>query len=72
MRRIKIVGFILCLVLWAFLTFLCYHKIIVFDNDTFSGAMLSSLILTTSILGIVRLLKVVYEVTFSALVGEKE
>lgn len=70
MRRVKTVGFILCLVLWAILSFLCYYKIIVFDTATIGGAMLSGFILSTSILSIISLLKKVYDGTYSDLAKE--
>lgn len=72
MKRLKALGFFLLIGVWVFLTLLCYRKVIIFDNTTLSGAMLSSLILSISILGIVRLLKVVYEITYSALVKEND
>jgi len=72
MTRSKDLGFILLVGLWTVFTLLCYYGVIVFDNTTLSGAMLSSLILSTSMLSIVRLLKMVYEVTYSALKKEND
>jgi hypothetical protein len=72
MKRIKTLGFVLLITVWIFLTFLCYHKVIVFDNTTVSGAMLSGFILLTSILSIIRMLKIVYDGSYSALTDEND
>lgn len=72
MKGIKTLGFVLLIGLWMILTFLCYYKVIVFDNTTLSGAMISGLVLTTSILGVVRLLKAAYDAAYSTVVEEKD
>ena len=71
MKKIKAYGFISLIGLWLALTMLCYCKTIVFDNTTLSGSMISGLVLSTSVLGIVRLLRVLYETTYSAIVEER-
>ena len=54
-------GFVLVAGLWVTFTVLCYERMIVFDNTTISGAMVSSLILSSSTLGAIRLLKMLYD-----------
>jgi len=49
------------------MTFLCYSRIIVFDSSTLGGAMLLGFILTSSVLSIIHLLKMIYDRTYSAL-----
>lgn len=71
MKRIKTYGFILLTGLWLVLTLLCYCRMIVFDNTTLSGSMVSGLVLSTSILSVVRLLKAAYESTYSAIAEKK-
>jgi len=66
----KIVGFVSVLALWIVLTFLCYHNIITFDNTTLTGAMILGLVLTISILGMIRFLKRVYDDIHSTLMNE--
>jgi hypothetical protein len=68
----KTAGFILLIGFWTVLTFLCYCKVIVFDNTTLSGAMISGLVLSTSILGVVRLLKAAYDAAYSTVAEENE
>lgn len=72
MKRVKTLGFVLLVGLWVTLTYLCYYKVIVFDNTTLSGAMISGLVLTTSILGVVRLLKTAYDAAYSTVAEEKD
>jgi hypothetical protein len=68
----KTLGFVFLIGLWIILTFLCYCKVIVFDNTTLGGAMISGLVLATSILGVVRLLKAAYDAAYSTVVEEKD
>jgi hypothetical protein len=72
MKKARNIGFLLVVGLWILLAFLCYSKIIIFDNTTLSGAMLSSLVLTSSILNIIRLLKMIYDGVYSTLVQEND
>lgn len=67
MNQAKVFGFFSVIGLWVVLTCLCYEGVIVFDNTTLGGAMLSSLILSSSILSIVRLLKMIYDGIYSTL-----
>lgn len=71
-KRTKTIGFVLLAGLWLVLTFLCYCKVIMFDNTTPSGAMISGLVLSTSILGVIRLLKTAYDATYSTLTEERD
>jgi len=51
---------------WILSTFLCYRGVLIFDNATLGGAMLSGFILTSSMLGTIHLLKIVYDRTVGA------
>jgi hypothetical protein len=68
--RIRITGFLSVVILWILLTFFCYSTIIVFDSTTLGGAMLLGFILTSSVLSIIHLLKMIYDRTYSALTEE--
>jgi hypothetical protein len=65
MKR-KTLGFLSVIALWSVLTCLCYQKIILIEGTTFSGAMLLGFILTSSVLGVLHLLKMIYDRTYSA------
>jgi len=60
-------GFAAILILWTVLTSFCYLRIIVFDNGTLSGAMISGLILSVTILSTIRFLKRTYDEIFNFL-----
>jgi len=77
---LSVFGWILRALHWPFsgtiaraivMTFLCYFRVIVFDNTTLSGAMISGLVLSTSFLSIIRLLKAAYNAAYSITVEEK-
>lgn len=67
MAQAKMLGFLAVVLLWLVMTFFCISGLIVFDNTTLGGAMLSGLILSTSILGILRILKIIYDGLYSSM-----
>jgi len=69
-RLLYFAGFLLFILLWGVLTFLCYHKIIVFDSTTLGGAMISGLVLSVSILSVIRFMKRIYDEAYPLLADE--
>lgn len=59
--RIYYIGFLSFLVLWIVMTVLCYFGIIAFDPKSFSGAVISGLFLSFSVVGAIKFLKMLYD-----------
>jgi hypothetical protein len=72
MRRNYLFGFVLLVTVWIVMTLMCYHKIIIFDNTTLGGAMISGLVLSVSIVGMIRFLKIIYDEFYRILANEPD
>jgi hypothetical protein len=72
MKGAKFGGFVLVIVFWTVLTILCYFRVVVFDSSGLGGAMLLSFVLTSSMLGIVQILKIMYDKAYSLLLDNED
>ena len=73
-KRVKLhnVVFLCFVALWVILTFLCYLGLIEFDSRSLDGAIISGLFLTASIMGAIKLLKVLFDDGLKKFLGEKK
>jgi uncharacterized membrane protein (DUF485 family) len=71
-KETKRIGFVLVVALWLTFTFLCYFGVITFDSSTLGGAILSGFILASSTLGILQLLRIVYDRAFPVIADFNE
>jgi hypothetical protein len=72
MNLCKTAGFVIVMGIWVWMTILCYFRVVAFESRTLGEAMLLGFILTSSVLGIIQLLKIVYDKTYAALAEEKD
>jgi hypothetical protein len=68
----KFAGFVALILFWMLVTFLCFFHILVFDSSSLGGAMLSSFVLTSSVLGMVQLLKTIYDKAYKILLANED
>ena len=62
-KRVKFhnVVFLSLVALWVILTLLCYSGVIEFDSRSLDGAIISGLFLSASIIGAIKLLKILFD-----------